>query len=198
MPAADSPPFDPFNDRLSRDLRNDLSEALLDALVQGQLDPVREMAAGYRIRPELGKERRRYLEERLACYETVLLQLRQNSAPGLAPLLLWDHELFFEFHELLEKSWMRATGTEKEILQGLIRAAGTYIHHRYGHTEGAKKMAARAAATIAKHRRELPGGFSAEPLLAGLADPAAPPPRFGPAMPAGSCRHASGDDRETP
>jgi len=36
---------------------------------------------------------------------------------------LFNHGLFFEFHELLEEPWSRAQGPEKQFLQGLIQIA---------------------------------------------------------------------------
>jgi uncharacterized protein len=171
--------FDPFNNRLSRDIRNGLSKALLTALEQQDPTPFEVAATCFRQRPDLTKPQAEYLEEHLACYRAVLEQARPNPDPDRVALLFWNHELFFEFHELLEKRWRQASGGEKEILQGLIRAAGTYIHRRYAHAAGAEKMAARARETIEKYREAMPPGFAAAPLLAGLADPAATPPRFG-------------------
>ncbi len=171
--------FDPFNNRLSRDLRNGLSEALLAALEDLNPEPFEAAAAVFRQNPDLSPDQSDYLEARLACYRALLEQLGQKPDPDRMALLCWNHELFFEFHELLEKRWLKAEGAEKEILQGLIRAAGTYVHRHFGRAAGAAKMAARARETIEKYREALPAGFKAEPLLAGLADPAAPPPRFG-------------------
>jgi hypothetical protein len=181
MPAAGPQPFDPFNHRLSRDLRNDLSEALLKALANGKPDPVLETAGKYRARLDQDPELKDYLEARMACYLVVLEESGREGGkdPDRQALALWNHELFFEFHELLEKRWLGATGLHKLVLQALIRAAGTYIHRRYGRRKGAEKMAARAREIIDQHRRELPDGFEAGILLAALADPAAPPPRFG-------------------
>jgi hypothetical protein len=179
-PATARQPFDPFNHRLSRDLRNDLAKALLAALAAGKTGPVLATAARYRNRPGLGPELVSYLDERLACYLAVLAEVRrgEETEPDRLALALWNHELFFEFHELLEQRWLRAAGVEKAVLQALIRAAGTYIHRRYGHAAGAAKMAARARQIIEIHRRHLPPGFAAGPLLAALAEPDAPPPKF--------------------
>lgn len=174
-----APGFDPFNDRLSRDIRNTMSEALLAALDAGDPAPIEAAAAPFRQRSDLTAEQAAYLETRLSCYRSLLAQALPAADPDWTALLCWDHELFFEFHELLERRWMKAAGPEKEILQGLIRAAGTFVHRQSGHTVGAAKMAARARKTIEKHRNRLPPGFAAEALLASLADPANPPPRFG-------------------
>lgn len=162
------------------------------SLATGHPTPVLTVAAGYRRQADLAPYARDYLAERLACYQVVFASATGKDPDQLA-LLLWNHELFFEFHELLEKRWMGATGVEKEILQGLIRAAGSYIHRQSGNTAGARKMAARAQETIKKYRDRLPPGFTAEPLLAGLANADAPPPRFGPVAPTSrQCRHTRG------
>lgn len=187
--------FDPFNDRLSRDLRNDLSAGLLAALAGGDPAPFLTVAAAYRQQPDLPPYASDYLAERLACYRVVVATAGRDREQ--APLLLWDHELFFEFHELLEQRWRQAAGVEKEVLQGLIRAAGSYVHRRAGNTAGAAKMAARAAGAIRQYRDRLPAGFAAEPLLAGLAATDAPPPRFGAWPPTGwRCRHTRRSEGE--
>lgn len=185
--------FDPFNNRLSRDLRNSMSEALLASLDGHGTAPIEVAAAAFRHHPDLNADQAAYLEMRLACYHAVLKQALSANDPDRTAQLFWDHELFFEFHELLERRWLIADGSEKEILQGLIRAAGTFIHRQSGNIAGAGKMAARARETINKYRECLPPGFAAEPLLAALADPAVPPPRFGrPAPTDRPCRHGAG------
>lgn len=184
--------FAPFSDRLSRDLRNTLSETLLAALAKQNPEPFEAVAQDFRHRPDLSPALAEYLGERLACYRAIIAQLRENPDPDQAALLLWDHELFFEFHELLEKRWLVATGVAKEVLQGLIRAAGTYVLRQQGQTAGAAKMAARARETLTKHQALLPPGFSADQLLVGLADPLARPPHLGTPIPTEQpCRHAS-------
>lgn len=189
MGTAGAGSFNPFTDRLSRDLRNDLSSGLLAALAGGSPAPFLAVAATYRQQPDLTPYARDYLAERLACYQ-VILAAANSDTPDQMALQVWDHELFFEFHELLEQRWLVATGIEKEVLQALIQAAGSYVHRRFGNTAGAEKMAARARETIKKYRDRLPSGFAPGPLLAGLADPNAPPPRFGAWAPTDrQCRH---------
>jgi len=183
--------FDPFNDRLSRDLRNVMSVRLVDTLGGHNPASIEIAAAAFRHRSDLNADQAAYLETRLACYREVLKQVIPGNEPDRTALLFWNHELYFEFHELLERRWLAAEGTEKEILQGLIRAAGAFIHRQAHNESGARKMAARARETIARYRKQLPSGFTAEPLLAALADPSAPPPHFGTretnALP---CRHS--------
>jgi hypothetical protein len=94
---------------------------------------------------------------------------------------LFDAGLFFEVHELLEPHWFRATGTEREALQGLIQVAVGFQHlangnHRGGLAllhEGAAKLAAAAgrpapddfAARVA--RKASPGARRARPTRGG-------------------------------
>jgi len=183
--------FDPFNDRLSRDLRNDLSGALLAAIALGTANPIEDIATHYRQYSNLGKARDSYLVSRQACYLSVLAAISAKPTDNeLIALLLWNHELFFELHEFLEQSWLVAKGTEKLLLQALIRAAGVYVHCQSGRHESAIKMAIRARDTIKQIQEELPLGFPADKLLDALADPLAPPPQFGvlPTTPV-HCRH---------
>jgi len=158
--------FNPFTDRLSRDLRNDLSEGLLAALTDNNASHFLTVANRYRQRQELGPERGAYLSERLACYLAVLAASTQGAADkDRIALLLWDHELFFEFHELLEQRWLAAKGEEKLILQALIRAAGMYVHRQFGRYNGAIKMASRARETLSRFEAAVPLGFTVDKLI---------------------------------
>lgn len=93
--------------------------------------------------------------------------------------MLWNQELFFEVHEWLEKGWLKAHGTDKSILQALIRAAGTYVHLKHGQREGAKKMAAKAVQTLLQHKAMVPAIFNVEVLIAKLAALDPVPPKLG-------------------
>ncbi|MHB8989041.1 MAG: DUF309 domain-containing protein [Desulfobulbia bacterium] len=163
-----SPRFEPFQDRLSRDIRNALSAALPQALAQNDLAPVRTVAARY-LHPGLAAPYVAYIEARLAGYALALTTINRTKAltPLAKALVLWDLELFFEVHEILEQAWHGAHGVEKEILQAMIRAAGFYIKGEYGYFEAGAKMAGRAVATLEKNRREC-AGFDVDTLLESL------------------------------
>ncbi|ADH84860.1 DUF309 domain-containing protein [Desulfurivibrio alkaliphilus] len=138
--------FDPFNDRLARDLRNELSEALAVDLDLLRLERSPQVAAVFRQRP-LQEVHRHYLEQRLAAYERVLVIIHQRELvePFHRALVLWDEELFFEVHELLEPPWYRApAGPDKIALQGMIRAAGVYVFLAANRRDSAASMAAKA------------------------------------------------------
>lgn len=53
---------------------------------------------------------------------------------------LFDARLHFEVHELLEPHWIRAEGTEREALQGLIQIAIGYHHLANDNLRGARLL----------------------------------------------------------
>ena len=65
----------------------------------------------------------------------------------------WDAGLFFEVHELLEPEWLRADGSRKTALQGLI-LAGAGLHHLVGaNRAGATGLLRDAARKLAESPR---------------------------------------------
>lgn len=162
------PRFEPFQDRLSRDIRNELSAALPLALAQHDLAPVRSVAARY-LQQGLAAPYVAYIEARLAGYAEALAIIGRTKVEDALnqALVLWDLGLFFEVHEILEQAWHGAQGADKEILQALIRAAGFYIKGEYGYFEAGAKMAARAVAALEKNRQGCPG-FDLDRLLESL------------------------------
>ena len=178
--------FDPFQDRLSRDLRNELSAALAQGLAEDDPAPVRQVADRY-LAMGLPSCYNAYLLDRLERYGQALESIRRNGYDDALHrgMVLWDLGLFFEVHEVLEEAWHKATGGEKKILQALIRAAGVYIKLEYGYKEAAAKMAARAVEVLEKERQAVPAGINLALLLQKLKalDPLpprllAPPPRL--------------------
>lgn len=173
-----SPRFEPFQDRLSRDIRNELSAALPLALAQNDLAPVRAVADRY-LRHNLPAPYAAYIEARLAGYAKALeIISRTNAGDAMAKaLVLWDLGLFFEVHEILEHAWRGAHGAEKEMLQAMIRAAGFYIKGEYGYFEAGKKMADRAVAGLEKNRQACTG-FDLDALLESLRNLDPIPPKL--------------------
>jgi len=47
---------------------------------------------------------------------------------------------YFESHEVWERLWLRAAGTEKLFLQGLIQAAAAMLHLERGNLRGARSL----------------------------------------------------------
>lgn len=170
--------FEPFQDRLSRDIRNSLSRAFVEATDRLDPEPVRRAAARF-LSQAIGECYREYIAERLRRYEKALAGLRRGPATVLRrAAVLWDLHLFFEVHELLEEAWLAAAGEEKLVLQAMIRAAGVYIKLEYGYREAAVKMAARALPVLVAHRETLAPFFDPEPLLQALTKPMFPPPQL--------------------
>jgi len=169
-------PFDPFRDRLSRDIRNQLSESLLICLRERRLDPARETADRF-LAAAPGPEQTAYIRDRLTRYARFLALVETGPADVLwQGLALWDLGLHFEVHEILEHAWLRAHGEEKVLLQGMIRAAGVYIRGAYGFAEGAGKLAAKALPALAANRDRLAAFIAPDRLLNALRNPADPPP----------------------
>jgi hypothetical protein len=71
-------PFQPFTDRLSRDIRNTLSESLLEAIQEQTLTPARAVAEKFlRQRPDEAYVA--YIDERLKRYPYRLYTLGQPA-----------------------------------------------------------------------------------------------------------------------
>lgn len=174
--------FDPFRNRLCRDIRNDLSESLMTVIHTADSDKLSPVVERYKtldLEPCMSD----YLNDRLTRYHRVFKQIK---SAGMSPdetyaiaVLLWNQELFFEVHEWLEEKWLKAIGTEKVVVQALIRAAGTYVHLEHGRREGAKKMALKAVASLLQHQTTVPPVFNVESLVAKLTGLDPVPPKFG-------------------
>ncbi|NJM37008.1 MAG: DUF309 domain-containing protein [Akkermansiaceae bacterium] len=85
------------------------------------------------IAPHAQKELPRICEK-AAVYWAFLRKLhRRRYSGGLRgalqkAALLWEHQLFFEFHEILEDVWMDWKGPERSFLQGLIQLGVAFYH----------------------------------------------------------------------
>jgi len=172
--------FEPFQDRPSRDIRNTLSEALALAITSGRPEPVERVAAQLLVDHPADRYRD-YIVERLARYRRALAAIgRGITDPIRQSLVLWNEQLFFEVHEVLEHAWLQADGRRKLLLQALIRAAGVYIKLEYGYDRQAAKMAAKAREVLASSGDLLADYFDPAKLVAALATLDPIPPRLGP------------------
>lgn len=180
MRMSDSTPegFDPFSNRIARYIRNRLSTAFAEAIYRG--DPiyrevVRQLRSDHR-EPIY----RHYLEDRLLRYDRVWERRPSDcaEAEGAVFRLLWNQRLFFECHEILENRWKSAAGEARKALQGLILAAGVYIHLELGRTAPAEKLACRALDRIDSHRRHLLDFADPETLIEALRSLNPTPPRL--------------------
>jgi len=171
--------FDPFTNRLSRDIRNTLSEALMAALARMDPSAYRNEADGWLERnpPALLAE---YIQDRLRRYDRVSAQIKNGALrdPLLQSLVLWNHGLFFEFHDRVEGIWKQATGEGRQALKGLIKAAGVYIHREFNHRQAAAKLAEKAYILIRQYSHCLAVIENLDALLQALKNPDSPPPRL--------------------
>ena len=176
------PQFDPFQKRICRDIRNELSKSFMKSLETNEISISRSTGDTFK---NINNEAyiHSYIDNRLARYQTVLEQMSNagidKSETDAIALLLWDQELFFEVHEWLENNWVEAAGTRKIILQALIRAAGTYILFKYGRIHGAEGMAKKAKDILAQHKESLPSFLHIELLIEKLKKPDPIPPKLG-------------------
>ena len=121
-----------------------------------------------------------YIKKRIKLYSTIFQQVESSNKPtqNMIALKLWNSELFFEFHEFIEKDWMHATGAEKKALQALIRSAGTYMLLNSGRENGAIKMASKAIEGLQQFKNMIPTCFDTELLIKKLSDLDSNAPKF--------------------
>nr|WP_321465687.1 DUF309 domain-containing protein [uncultured Desulfobulbus sp.] len=169
-------PFDPFCHRLSRDIRNQLSESIIACLRTKSLDPAREVAKRF-LGQQPGPEQLAYIEKRLILFQRFLDRVGEGPQDVLwQGLVLWDLGLHFEVHEVLEHAWHRAKGEEKLLLQAMIRAAGVYIKGDYGYFGAAAKLAAKALPVLEAQQQRLAVYIDPERLLNAMRNPTSPAP----------------------
>jgi hypothetical protein len=144
--------FDPFNNRLARDIRNTLAESFVDALLQLD-ESVYQRQADRWLAKNLDDESSGYIQERIKRYVRTFNQIQENCINDgkLQALIIWNYGLFFEVHEHLERIWHRTAGDEYQALKGLIQAAGVYVHLKYDHRAAAEKLAAKSSDRILKY-----------------------------------------------
>jgi hypothetical protein len=128
--------FDPFNNRLARDIRNTLSKSFLESLAEKDASIFHKRAAEY-LKQDLEQVYQEYVETRLDKFDDVfvVIEHRQIHDELKQATILWEHGLYFEMHEFLERYWKGSSGIERKALQGLIRAAGMKIHMESGNTK---------------------------------------------------------------
>ncbi len=168
--------FDPFRNRLCRDIRNDLSEALPQCLAEGRLDRVYIIAEHY-LNQLPGAICTAYIKARLKGYAEVLECMQAGPKDVLwQGFVLWDAGLLFEVHEILEHAWLRSQGPEKLLFQALIRAAGVFLKRECGFAEAAAKMAGKALPVLEAQRDRLAEYIDPERLISALQQPQGEPP----------------------
>lgn len=92
---------------------------------------------------------RRFSDELCERADRAWTLLRNRPFPPPEPSLetvldeaadLFDAGLYFEVHELLESYWVRAQGSEQDILRGLIQVAVGFHHLWNGNLAGARSL----------------------------------------------------------
>ncbi len=171
--------FDPFNDRLARDIRNALSAALVESLPA--LDVVNQVSTSFLADQRLLPHHKAYISERLQRYQAVQKTITTHKVSGIVcpALAMWDEKLFFEVHECLEGEWYPApAGDRKKALQALICAAGTFVHIKQDNKKGAAKMSARAIKGLEEYGHALPELGTAKDIIVACLDQQTTAPRI--------------------
>ena len=98
-----------------------------------------------------------YIQDRINRYDRTFNQIQENRVKEAKrqALIIWNHGLFFEVHEHLERIWQKTAGDEYQALKGLIQAAGVYIHLEYDHRAAAEKLAFKSSNRIRKYADSL-------------------------------------------
>ncbi len=170
--------FQPFADRLSRDIRNELSKAFVRSLAEGTPAAFSKVAEKFLAgAPDLCY--RDYIDDRLERYGRILDRVRAAPADDFRlALMAWDEQLFFEVHEILEPLWLKAEGDYKLFLQAMIRAAGCYMKDEAGYPGPAARLAAKALPVLVENRHMLAEEADADRLIRALTPPLSPPPQL--------------------
>jgi len=171
--------FDPYRDRQARLIRNGLSTAFVRSLKDR--NPAAFATTGeLLLGQEISADKKAYILDRLARYRACITIIEQQGMQTILEqsFVLWDAELFFEVHEILEGLWLTAQGREKAALQGLIRAAGVYILLAGGNRQGAEKMAAKAVQALEENGAALAYFPSSQQLLTSLGNLEPIPPKL--------------------
>jgi len=175
--AMESISFNPFEDRLSRDIRNDLSESIVDVLAKRSLAEAETVAASY-LQDEPAGPYKDYIQTRLERYARALDQIQPETSLLHRAAILWNLNLLFEVHEILEPPWMVASGNRKLILQALIRAVGVYINLELDYRDRAAKIAAKALPVLTELQSEVSDEIGIDELISGIEQLSSPVPKI--------------------
>jgi len=159
--------FDPFNNRMARDIRNGLSKSFLEALGKRNMSVCERSAAGF-LEQDLEQVYQLYIRTRLDKYNAAFSAIEQRRLDDKLQqaAILWEYKLYFEMHELLEDSWKSAEGDRRKALQGLIRAAGMKVHAESSNMKAAAAIGRKAQAALQLYGKELARFNKLESILA--------------------------------
>jgi hypothetical protein len=83
---------------------------------------------------------------------------------------LWNEQLFFEVHEVLELVWKTLHGDRRQAFQGLIQIAVAYHHLAHGNLRGARSLLTEGRRRLGGVPSELLPSVDVEGLLAATAE----------------------------
>lgn len=171
--------FDPFTDRLSRDIRNGLSQAFVDSLAANDAQRYHQVARKWLL-SRLPSFYTTYIRERLKRYDRIMAAGDPRPGPQsfAIALVIWNKGLFFEFHEYLETIWQHTSGDEHRALKGLIKAAGVYVHLENQNRPAALRLAPKARCQMEDNAYCLDFIANLEVLLTSLEQPDFPAPQL--------------------
>ena len=173
--------FDPYSDRLARDIRNSLSSALVQEITWDAAGSLMT-AVNVWLAKASAPIYQTYIKDRLVLYVQVIDEIRDNRIidTRYQAICFWNLGLFFEMHELLETIWHQSHDPERSALKGWIQAAGVYVHVQRGKVDAAKGLAKRAVNHLRNGRSSL--GFIAnlDEIIKSVADTRDSPPQIVP------------------
>ena len=171
--------FDPYSDRLARDIRNSLSSALVQEITWDAAGSL-ITAADVWLAKAPAPIYQAYIKDRLVLYRRAIDEIRNGQVMDTRyqAICLWNLGLFFEMHELLETIWHQSRDPERSALKGWIQAAGVYVHFLRGKEDAARGLAKRATKHLRKGRACLSFISNLDQLIEAVTDPSDSPPQI--------------------
>jgi hypothetical protein len=169
--------FDPFNDRLSRDIRNSLSDAFMTSLKQKDAGCYLDRSQRW-LKKELASLYQDYIQDRIQRYDAAFRWIQQEQIENarFQAVILWNYGLFFEVHDILEEIWHETQGDAHQAFRGLIKAAGVYVHLESGRSNPAQQLAIKSLRLLRQYKDALGFISNLNVLIGALktCDPAPP------------------------
>ncbi len=83
------------------------------------------------------------------------IQQEQIDDARVQAVILWNNGLFFEVHDILEDIWHKKQGDERRAIQGLIKAAGAYVHLESDRLNSAERLALKSVRLLKEYEKVL-------------------------------------------
>ena len=75
-----------------------------------------------------------------------------SSNPHLTDFVeRFNHQAYFEAHEVLEELWLKTTDVRRDFYKGLIQTAAVFLKLQQGKPDPAMRLAQRAASHLEKY-----------------------------------------------